>query len=1007
MIVSPSLRPRLFPGHGSPAPRVRRGRPAPSWVLLAALLSLPILAAPLSGQLLTRGDVEGVVRAGGLPVADASVSIMPEGGGATLEQLPPRDGRFSFRALVPGRYEVRVEAVGYRPLVIRGIELAPGRAAVVPVELVREPPPVTRVDTLLMTAAAGERSEPGLVTWIPTPSLDGLPDRNRRVADLDRLVPRRQGPGFEGLPEQASVVALDGVLLRPAMRTGSGVDPEGSVPLPRNALGAVAMMGVGDDPEWGLAPGGVVALVPAVGGSGGGSSLWAAGSGAGLWTSGQFSGPVPDVTSFWGGGKAAFSLDGDRGRGLVAAEARRVQTPRPAAVFDAGLSAILARSDLPGDVASLARPGLDETTAISVMSRVDWVGGDGRGGGATVAFGRSETTGAPVGSTPVPFSDPQAGVRSDLAAVVNYLVPVGERVRLEARGGVYRTERDPPSGSTPGAAGALLVEPGGALGTAPGFPGRVKRSTATGTALVHFWDGNQYAKGGVEGRLSAHERDGLPGQRGEFAFDGLSGFAQGRGATRVVLPGPGEGSFQIPAYGVFLRVGWTPRPGLEFSAGGRKDVEFLPSDIRPDTIWGRLTGLVNTLPSSAGGVSGSAGMSWDPDGDGATLIRLAGGIYRGEMDPGMLADLIQLDGRARVRRSLGPAPGWPSAPSVGQEGALLALPGLDVTPPMSLRGSAGVLRRLGSASTLEIHGVVRRSSGLIRVADLNLIRLPRATLGGRDIFGIPSREGALLGAEPGSNRLFPAYDAVWAQNTDGRSDYLGVGGSFSQAGPAWGVRASVLFSRTEDNLPGLLSGDPLAGLNPFPLREEDWREGRSDLDLPHRAVVEGRLAIPGVDGGELSAVYTFRSGLPFTPGFRPGVDLNGDGSWSNDPAILTGNPDVAPLLAQWGCELPEEEGILPRNGCRGQNVHDLDLRLVVGVSIGGLSLALTGEVLGVFERSEGLRDTALYLVDRSGTLDLSPEGALTVPLVANPDFGKVLRPSIPGRLFRIGFRLTP
>jgi hypothetical protein len=1006
MIVSPAFRPPPSVIRGSPASDRRGGSLIHRWGVLPALFALFLLSAPLSGQLLTRGDVQGVVRGGGLPVADASVSIMPQGGGGTLEQFPPRDGSFSFRALMPGLYEVRVEAVGYRPLVIRGVDLAPGRTALVPVELTPDPPPVTQVDTVLMAPGSGERSEPGVLTWIPASSLDGLPDRNRRVSDLDRLVPRRQGPGSEGLPEQASVVALDGVVLRQAIRTGSGVDPEGSFPIPRSGLGGVAMMGVGDDPEWGQAPGGVVSLVPAVGGRGGESSLWASGSAGGLWTSGQFPGTIPATTSFWGGGTAAFSLDGDRGRGLVAAEARRVQDPRPRPVFGSALAAILARSDLPGDAATLGDTGVDETTAISVMSRVDWMGEGGRGGGATVAFGRSETTGTPAGSTPVPFSDPHAGVRADLAAVVNYLVPVGDRVRLEARGGVHRTERDH-AGAAPGAAAALLVEPGGALGSAPAFPLRVQRSTATASALMHFWDGNQYAKGGIEGRLSAHEREGLTGQLGEFAFDGFSGFAQGRGATRVVVPGPAEGSFQVPAYGLFLRVGWTPRPGLELTAGGRRDVEYLPSEIRPDTLWGRLTGLADSLPRTAGGLSGSAGLTWDPGNDGATVVRLSGGVYRGEMDPGMLADLIQLDGRARVRRTFGPAAGWPSAPSGGQEGALLALPGLDVTPPMSLRGSAGILRRIGAASTVEVHAVVRRSSGLIRVADLNLIRLPRATIGVRDFFGIPAREGTLLGAEPGSNRLFPAYDAVWAQNTDGTSDYLGVGGTLGHGGSGWEVRASYLFSRTEDNLPGLLSGDPLAGLNPFPLREVDWREGRSDLDLPHRATVEARLTVPGLEGSELSAVYTVRSGLPFTPGFRPGVDMNGDGSWSNDPAILTGNPDVSSLLTQWGCELPVEEGIVPRNGCRGPNVHDLDLRLVVGVPVGGLALALTGEVLGVFERSEGLRDTALYRVDRSGTANPSPDGSLVVPLVANPDFGNLLRPSIPGRLFRIGIRLTP
>jgi hypothetical protein len=326
---------------------------------------------------------------------------------------------------------------------------------------------------------------------------------------------------------------------------------------------------------------------------------------------------------------------------------------------------------------------------------------------------------------------------------------------------------------------------------------------------------------------------------------------------------------------------------------------------------------------------------------------------------------------------------------------------------LSVRASVGLLRKLGEATSVEVHGVVRRTEGLVRVADLNRIPLPRATVAGRDVFGNPVKEGVLVGSEPGSNRLFPTYDAVWAQNTDGRSDYLGVGAALGHAGEGWGFRASYLFSRTEDNMPGLLSGDPAATLDPFPLREEDWRDGRSDLDLPHRAAVEGWVAIPGLQDSEISAVYNVRSGLPFTPGFRPGVDMNGDGSWSNDPAILTGAPDVSSLLAEWGCEVPVDGGIVPRNGCRGSGVHDLDLRLVVGgISLGGLSLAVTGEVLGVLESSDGFRDTALFLVDPAAPLTLSEAGALSVPLLPNLQFGEIRRGHIPGRVFRFGVRVN-
>src|SRR5690606_30255587 len=68
--------------------------------------------------------------------------------------------------------------------------------------------------------------------------------------------------------------------------------------------------------------------------------------------------------------------------------------------------------------------------------------------------------------------------------------------------------------------------------------------------------------------------------------------------------------------------------------------------------------------------------------------------------------------------------------------------------------------------------------------------------------------------------------------------------------------------------------------------DRDWADGRSDFDVPHRLAVGAELRLPILAGVSIAGVYRYQSGYPFTPGFRDGVDMNGDGSGRNDPAFV-------------------------------------------------------------------------------------------------------------------------
>jgi hypothetical protein len=222
--------------------------------------------------------------------------------------------------------------------------------------------------------------------------------------------------------------------------------------------------------------------------------------------------------------------------------------------------------------------------------------------------------------------------------------------------------------------------------------------------------------------------------------------------------------------------------------------------------------------------------------------------------------------------------------------------------------------------------------------------------------------------------------------------------------------ARYTYSRTTDNWLSGAGGGPEAQLTPFPeLDESDWLEGRSDFDLPHRLAAAAELRVPGGLQPRFAAVYRLRSGYPFTPGFRQGVDVNGDGSGSNDPAFvdeaISGTADLA---RNWGCVRAQMERFAERNACRGGMVHSLDGRFSLSLpSATGVSGEIFVEALNLLHSPLGEPDRALYLIDAGGSLVENPTtGVIRLPLITNPDFGKPLSRIDAGRTLRIGLQLA-
>ena len=142
----------------------------------------------------------------------------------------------------------------------------------------------------------------------------------------------------------------------------------------------------------------------------------------------------------------------------------------------------------------------------------------------------------------------------------------------------------------------------------------------------------------------------------------------------------------------------------------------------------------------------------------------------------------------------------------------------------------------------------------------------------------------------------------------------------------------------------------------------------------------------------------FRSGLPFTPGFRDGVDANGDGSWGNDPAFITDTvAGAAEVIAANRCLRGQVGRFAERNSCRAPAVAGVDARLAIRLfNVLEAPVEMVVDGLDLLTTDDGVVDRAVYLVDpgrslaRSGNV-VNVRVSSVAPLALAPQVGSRAR----------------
>ena len=977
-------------------------------VAMALMLAWPGLMA---GQSITSGELAGTVSDSlGQVLYGADVSVIDRASGVERVATVDRHGAFRFTLLPPGEYEVFAEALGYRPRRIRGVPVRPGTSLDVNLALGWAAPPVSQVDTTFFTAGVYESASSAGSRWLTPFAFDGLPTQDRGVnAAADVVTNGTGGLEMEGLPSAFSGIEIDGLPLAPVQH--DGFPSLLGLGFPRSAFRDAQVVNGGSDVEWTRFAGTALSVFPREGTATPVVRGFLDWTGSQLSSSKFFATDAASNSTLRGGVILTGPIIPDTAHFVLGVEAEREQTPLPAAWSSDSL-VTLAKDSFATDLSGYTRPRIATTQKVSLFGRLDWQLTDDNTLGISAHYGNAKITNGDLGAGALPSLGSSIN-GSEFAADAVLASTLSAAASNELRAGIEVNSR---TDTASGIAGTWVTTAGAGFGADPGLLGQFQRTAIAAREAMHVRLGRHQVKFGVEVTVPSYQITSTWGQTGSFTFGGIPQLEARQGEFVQAVGVAPTAQFTSPEFGGFLQDTWRAAPGFDFLVGLRYDFEKMPQgDIVLNSAWQKASGLQNTAaPNHMSKFAPRAGISWDVGQRHQWLVSAEGGSFFSDLNPAVTAALLTEDGSVIVRRGLGTLSSWPAVPdsvTAPVVGPRLTLLGPSFQVPRTRHFGAGVTGALGHGYELHVSGAYRHTDFLERRTDLNLAGSSGTDQYGRPIYGTLVQEGGLLAAQPGSNRRFAGFDVVSALDPDGYSDYWGITFDLERSfGAGLKLIASYTYSQTTDNwLSGMgFAGNPGGQLSPFPsgLNGQDWSKGTSDFDVPSRLTLAADLTLQRLRGVHLVAAYRYRSGYPFTPGFRPGVDANGDGA-ANDPAFVDDTMSgMASLISKWSCLRQSAGQFAARNSCRASGVSSLDLRLEVPtVTIGGYPLDLVVDAVNLLESDVGLVDNALYLVDPAKAP--TTVGSVThVPLVVNPNFGNVLVRDSSGRFLRVGLRVN-
>jgi hypothetical protein len=192
-----------------------------------------------------------------------------------------------------------------------------------------------------------------------------------------------------------------------------------------------------------------------------------------------------------------------------------------------------------------------------------------------------------------------------------------------------------------------------------------------------------------------------------------------------------------------------------------------------------------------------------------------------------------------------------------------------------------------------------------------------------------------------TNPDFPASSSVLARVNTGKTTYDAVELQLDHhLGSTYQYRFSYTYSRSRGNTS--TNGAPVSNFQVGSDMNLDQNEGPTDFDRPHNAVFSGSWRVPHTGGLTLATIARYLSGTAFTI-FNSTDDVNLNGI----------NIDPLPAGTYRGTGLNSVSVFNRggRNGARGPDFFQMDIRAGYSVPVRGMQVELFAEVFNLTNRA--------------------------------------------------------
>ncbi len=415
------------------------------------------------------------------------------------------------------------------------------------------------------------------------------------------------------------------------------------------------------------------------------------------------------------------------------------------------------------------------------------------------------------------------------------------------------------------------------------------------------------------------------GNNGLYLFPSLPAYLSRTPSQYQQFTGTGMLDLKLDELAFYVQHDWHLRHGLTVNAGLRYEAELNPNYL-PATAPARRYPLATAIPNDLTMFAPRAGVAWDLDGKGRTVVRVGGGMFYAPTFLSLFAQSVLFNGgnpdRAYTVNVTNPSTLSNAFSSLGINLATAPLGNLPVfTPaqaaaavpassnnvlymdpnfrnPKASQLQAGVERQLAQGVTVSTSFSYINTVHIARQRDTNL-GAPVTDATGRQIFSNP--------------RPLVGFGVGQVTESEARELYRGLTTSFNLRRRLYNVNAYYTFSHnysSDDSERGISSiryDDALKLKNEY---------APSNIDQRQQFLLDGVVTLPYQF--EFGATTRLTSGLPFTA--VAGTDLNKDQQNTDRPIVNgqlvtrntdrnTGFKDVS-LRMQRNFNLPRERGVL-------------------------------------------------------------------------------------------------